>query len=127
MIKEELWYHSTNVGMTRTGTEQVVIFPASGTVISKYTLSGEGCGLLEGAFKYEGDMAGSINPEGTEVEVEKLIYPTEQQRHVWRYTGSGSNEWTETQQKLLFNGTEADGVGEAEAKLENKEKFGTIE
>ena len=45
-VKDSLWYHTTNVGKTRTGTEQVLFTPATGSTFAIVTLLGTGCGAL---------------------------------------------------------------------------------
>jgi hypothetical protein len=122
-VTNTLWYHTTNVGKTRTATEQVLFTPKTGTVFAKITITGNGCGFLEGTFKMEGNVAAEPAPQNTEVTVGTLTFPTEQQKHVWQPKGSPE----ETQVELKFLGTEADFVAEAEIKLVNAEKFGIFE
>ena len=70
-----------------------------------------------------GNIAAEPRPQQTEVEVGQLIFPTEQQKHLWQ----PKNSPEETQVALTIEKTEADIRAEAEIELENKEVFGTLE
>jgi hypothetical protein len=122
-IKNSLWYHVTNLNKTKTALQQVLFLPKTDKVLARIELEGSGCGSLEGAYKFEGNMAGVPSPENTEVTTGKLTFPTEQQKHLWQ----PKNSPEETQVGLLFNATEATVRGEGELKLTNGEKFGVIE
>jgi hypothetical protein len=97
--------------------------PKAGKVFASIEIVGSGCGALEGIYKAEGNLAGVPSPENTEVEVGRLTFPTEQQKHLWQ----PNNCPEETQAKLLFNATEATLRGGYELNLKTKEKFGVIE
>lgn len=123
-IKSSLWYHTTNVGHTRTGTEQILGPPLSGETYAIITLLGSGCGALaEAKLSIVGSGAAELRPQNTEVEVGQLVLPTEQQKHLWQ----PKNSPEETQVALTVEKTEADSRAEGEVELANKEKFGTIE
>jgi hypothetical protein len=118
-----LWYHTTNVGKTRTANEQGLLVAKTGGTLYKMMIAGLGCGVIEGIFKAEGSIAGEPLPENTEVLSGTFTFPTEQQKHVWQPKSSPE----ETQVEFKFAGTEADLVGEGEVKLENEERFGVFE
>lgn len=122
-IKTSLWYDSTNVGKTRTSLAQVLFTPKTGLVLATVTLEGTGCGVLEGVYKAEVNMAAEAGPENTEVGIGSLTFPSEQARHLWRPAGSGE----ETQVSLLFNATEARLEGGQEVELTSKEEFGPFQ
>jgi hypothetical protein len=122
-VKGSLWYHVTNLNKTKTALQQTLLVPKTGKLFADVELAGLGCGLLEGLFKVEGNLAGMPGPENTEVEVGRLTFPTEQQKHLWQ----PSNSPEETQVEILFGNTEATFRSEEELKLATKEKFGVIE
>jgi hypothetical protein len=122
-VRTSLWYKATNLGKTRTNILQALSVPKSGNVFATQTIEGEGCGTLEGIYKYEGSTASGGSPEYTEVEVGRVIFTSEQQKHLWL----PKNSPEETQVLLLFNKTEARVEGEGEASLASKEKFGAFE
>lgn len=122
--RSSLWYRTTNVGKTRTGTEQALFVPAAGNVFVTATLLGSGCGVLsEAKISIDGSEAAEPRPQNTEVSVGRLIFPTEQQRHLWQ----PKNSPEETQVALTVEKTEADITAEGEGELKNGEVAGIIE
>jgi hypothetical protein len=121
-IKSSGWYLTSSVGKTRTSTTVFLNAANSGTTIASITLSGEGCGVLEGVFKVEGTVISKVKPENTEAEKETTVFPSEQQLHLWRPTTE--SKVTEAQALLSFDHTEAQLQGEIEMGLASKEEIG---
>jgi hypothetical protein len=72
----------------------------------------------------EGSVSGEIEPQQTEVTKPEFIFPSEQQKHVWRPTPS---QIEETQLGLTLGKEEARFVGEVAVNLTEGGVFGTIE
>jgi hypothetical protein len=129
-VVDGLWYHtrvnSQRSGATeRTATEQLRIAPKTGRVFTTITITeNPECAQPLNAAPLEGSFAGEIKPEQTEVLSGKLIFPSEQQKHVWR---PASPQAEETQLGLTLGKEEMRFEGEATVELESKERFGTIE
>jgi hypothetical protein len=120
-IKSTGWYLS-NISRTRTASAAFLNSPSSGAVVATIEFIGEGCALIEGIFKVEGDVASDFTPENTEAAKGTARFSSEQQLHLWRPTTEA--KFTEIQLSLSFDHTEAQLQGGVEVELGSKEKLG---
>jgi hypothetical protein len=126
---DDLWYHTRvnnqRSGATeRTSSEQVRFTPKGTQIFITLEITEEPECVFPGKFTVEGSVAGEIKPEQTEVVKGEIVFPSEQQKHLWRPT---SSQIEETQPLLIFAKEEARLEGRATVELESKERFGTIE
>jgi hypothetical protein len=124
-----LWYrtrvNNQRSGATeRTATEQTRFAPGPGGVFTTVTVTEAPECIIPVIASVGGSVAAEGKPEQTEVMSGRLIFPSEQQKHVWRPTGS---QIEETQLGLIFGKEEARIEDEVTLELVSGERAGTIE
>jgi hypothetical protein len=122
-VKGSLWYHETSA-KEETSKIQLLLEPASGTNLIVF-VAGKGCSWLTGEWAVTGDVAAEAKPENGEEAVGRLIFPAEQQRHVWRPRGTPREMEVP---KLYLGGIEGEASleGEETGELAGKERFGVF-
>jgi hypothetical protein len=96
----------------------------TGSTLAKLTLTGAGCGVLEGMYKAEGSAIMVPSPDKPGEEAEKIKLTSEGSEAP---TGKYFNHETSTEETagaLKFGGDQAFLKGKIEQELESKEKYG---